>query len=162
MFLLEVGEPFIAFINFFESRMVRAHVLFPKMALLLNQLFTMFLKPEGRDKLTPRRLIKLDYKDKKTQLSREHIFLGEKTRSFIKKIGMTADSPELQEFFGGVAAFYHETSEKLVKYFKTPLNSRLDLIKLLRILFRVKGVCISNKLILYFHQIFNPTGSWLP
>ena len=159
MFLLEVGEPFIAFINFFESRMVRAHVLFPKMALLLNQLFTMFLKPEGRDKLTPRRLIKLDYKDKKTQLSREHIFLGEKTRSFIKKIGMTADSPELQE---GVAAFYHETSEKLVKYFKTPLNSRLDLIKLLRILFRVKGVCISNKLILYFHQIINTTGSWLP
>ena len=124
MFLIDVSEPFIKFIDFFESRLVRAHLLFPKMALLLNQLFTMFLKPMGMDRMMPSRLLKLDYKDTELQLSREDVFLGDKARRFIKTIGMTTNSPELLEFFKGVSRFYHKTSEKLVKYFKTPLKSK--------------------------------------
>ena len=124
MFLLEVGEPFITFIDFFESREVRAHVLYPKMALLAHQLLMMFLKPDGRDTLTPKRLLKADYKNKDLQLSKEDVFLGDKARSFIKKIGMTAGSPELEVFFKGITEFYHETTEKLLKYFETPLTSR--------------------------------------
>ena len=114
MFLLDVGEPFIAFIDFFESREVRAHVLYPKMALLAHQLLMMFLKPDGRDTLSPKRLLKADYKNKDLQLSKEDVFLGDKARSFIKKIGMTAGSPELEVFFKGVTEFYHETTEKLL------------------------------------------------
>ena len=53
MFLLEVGKPFLQFINFFESRQVRAHLLFIKMRLLLHKLFTMFLKPGGKDRMMP-------------------------------------------------------------------------------------------------------------
>lgn len=124
MFLLEVGEPFISFIDFFESREVRAHVLYPKMALLTHQLLVMFLKPDGRDTLSPKRLLKVDYKNKDLQLSKEDVFLGDKARSFIKRIGLTAGSPELEEFFKGVTKFYHETTEKLLKYFETPLTSK--------------------------------------
>lgn len=124
MFLIEVGEPFINFIDFFESREVRAHVLYPKMALLTHQLLVMFLKPDGRDKLTPKRLMKVDYKDQGMQLNKEKVFLGEKARRFIKRMGLTAGSPELEEFFKGVTKFYHATTEKLLKYFETPLTSR--------------------------------------
>ena len=59
MFLLEVGEPFLEFINFFKSRQVRAHLLYTKMGLLLHKLFTMFLKSGGRDRMTPARLLKV-------------------------------------------------------------------------------------------------------
>jgi hypothetical protein len=121
MFLLEVGEPFI---DFFESRDVRAHALYPKMALLTHQLLVMFLKPDRRDKLSPKRLLKVDYKNKDLQLSKEDVFLGDKARSFIKRIGLTTGSPELEEFFKGVTKFYHETTEKLLKYFETPLTSK--------------------------------------
>jgi hypothetical protein len=124
MFLLEVGEPFISFIDFFESREVRAHALYPKMALLTHQLLVMFLKPDGRDTLSPKRLLKVDYKNKDLQLSKEDVFLGDKARSFIKRIGLTTGSPELEEFFKGVTKFYHETTEKLLKYFETPLTSK--------------------------------------
>ena len=124
MFLLEVGEPFINFIDYFESREVRAHVLYTKMALLTAQLFVMFLKPDGRDRLTPKRLLKVDYKDMDMQLSKEDVFLGEKARRFINKIGLTAGSPELDEFFKGVTKFYHGTTERLLKCFETPLTSK--------------------------------------
>ena len=123
-FLIEVGEPFLAFIEFFESKSVRAHLLQPKMALLLNQHFSMFLKPSNRDKMTPRRLLQIDYKDANMQLSKKEICVGRRVRSFIKKIGISCDSLELSEFFQGVTNFYHASSERLVKYFKTPLSNR--------------------------------------
>ena len=116
MFLMEAGEPFLKFINFFESRQVRAHLLFIKMGLLLHKLFTMFLKSGGRDRMTPARLLKVNFKDKELQLSREVMFIGEKAKRFMKKIGLTANSPELHEFFEGIYRFYHETADKLVKY----------------------------------------------
>ena len=94
-FLIEVGEPFLAFIEFFESKSVRAHLLQPKMALLLNQHFSMFLKPSNRDKMTPRRLLQIDYKDAKMQLSKKEICVGKRVRSFIKKIALSCDSLEL-------------------------------------------------------------------
>ena len=74
MFLLEVGEPFLQFINFFESRQVRAHLLFIKMRLLLHKLFTMFLKPGGKDRMMPARLLKLNFKDKDLKLSKRTCF----------------------------------------------------------------------------------------
>ena len=123
-FLIEVGEPFLAFIEFFESRSVRAHLLQPKMALLLNQHFAMFLKQANRDKMTPRRLLQVDYKDPNMQLSKKDICVGRRVRSFIKKMGLSCDSLELSEFFQDVINFYHASSERVVKYFKTPLSNR--------------------------------------
>ena len=83
------------------------------MALLLHQLFSMFLKPGDRDTATPKMLLKVDYKDPKMQLSKKDVFVGSRVKNFLKKTGLTYNSPEL-----------HEVTEKLVKYFKTPLSSR--------------------------------------
>jgi hypothetical protein len=123
-FLIEVGQPFLDFIQFFESKSVRAHLLFPKMALLLNQQFAMFLKPGYRERMTPRRLLQVDYKDPSMQLSNKDIYVGKRVRAFIKKIGLGCDSFELSQFFEGVTRFFHESSGRLVKYFKTPLTNR--------------------------------------
>jgi hypothetical protein len=48
----------------------------------------------------------------------------------MKKIGLTANSPELHEFFEGIYRFYHETADKLVKYLTTPLTNRLNKLKI--------------------------------
>ena len=123
-FLIEVGDPFIVFLEFFESRAVRGHLLFPKMVLLLHQLFSMFLKPGDMDTASPRRLLEVEYKDPKLQLNREEVVVGSRVTKFLKEAGLTCKSPELDEFYEGVTRFYHEVSEKLVKYFQTPLTSR--------------------------------------
>ena len=123
-FLIEAGEPFLNFIQFFESKSVRAHLLHPKMAVLLSQHFSMFLTQGNRDKMTPRRLLEVDYKDPQMQLSKKDVFVGRRVRNFIKKIGLSCDSPELSAFFLSVTEFYHESSGRLVKYFKTPLTNR--------------------------------------
>ena len=123
-FLIEVGNPFIDFLQFFESRSVRGHLLFPKMLLLLHQHFDKFLKPGDRDTATPKRLLNVDYKDPEMQLSREEMVVGPRVEKFLKEAGLTCKSPELDEFYEGVKKFYHEVSQKLVKYFQTPLTSR--------------------------------------
>ena len=126
-FLIEVGDPFIRFIDFFESRAVRGHLIYPKMALLLNQFFSMFLKSGDRATATPKELLLIKYKDPEQQLSKEKVFIGDKARSFMKKVGLSSSSRELEEFFEGVTKFFHGAAEKLVKYFETPLSSRSKL-----------------------------------
>ena len=74
--------------------------------------------------MTPRRLLQVDYKDPNMQLSRKDICVGRRVRSFIKKMGLSCDSLELSEFFQGAINFYHASSERVVKYFKTPLSNR--------------------------------------
>ena len=123
-FLIEVGAPFIDFLEFFESRAVRGHLIFPKMALLLHQLFSQFLKPGDWDTASPRRLLNVDYKDPEMQLSRGEVVVGHRVNKFLKEAGLTYKSMELDEFYEGVTKFYHKVSEKLTKYFRTPLTSR--------------------------------------
>ena len=54
----------------------------------------------------------------------KEVFVGSRVKNFLKKTGLTYDSPELRDFYGAITKFYHEVAEKLVKYFKTPLSSR--------------------------------------
>ena len=77
-FLIEVGEPFIDFLQFFESRSVRGHLLCP-----------MFLKTSNRDTATTKMLLKVNYKDPKMQLGKKEFFVGSRVRNFLKKTGLT-------------------------------------------------------------------------
>ena len=101
-FMIEAGQPFLKFIDFFESRSVTAHLLFPKMVLLLCQHFSMFLKPGNRNEMTARQLLLVDYEDPTMQLSKKDIFVGSRVKDFVKKMQLTCDSPELDEFYDGV------------------------------------------------------------
>ena len=58
------------------------------------------------------------------QLSRGEVMVGHRVNKFLKEAGLTYKSVELDEFYEGVTKFYHEVSEKLTKYFRTPLTSR--------------------------------------
>ena len=103
MFLVEVGKPFIAFIDFFERREVNAHLIFPKMVLLLNQHLSSFLR-DGKDRESgsAKDLLMVDFRDKEKFLNEKDIFVGTKARNFISFIGLNPSSPELNDFFNGV------------------------------------------------------------
>lgn len=101
--MIEAGAPFIAFIDFFEKRAVTAHLIFPKTVLLVNQHLNLFLKfDKGRESLSAKDLLKLEFKDPKLIMPKKEIFIGVKAREFIKSMGLSCDSPELTEFFDGV------------------------------------------------------------
>ena len=123
MFLIAAGDPFLKFIEFFESSKVLVHLIFPKTSLLLSQHLSFFLKSGGRDAMAPAKLLEVDFKEADLQLSRKDVFIGSKAREFIKKIGLTCDSPELSEFFQGVTSYYHESTAALLKYAKVPLSN---------------------------------------
>ena len=87
------------------------------MALLLHQLFSMFLKPGNRDTATPKMLLKVDYKDPKMQLGKKEVFVGSRVRNFLKKTGLTYDSPELRDFYRSITKFYHDVATMSVVSF---------------------------------------------
>ena len=123
MFLIEAGEPFLQFIEYFEARMVHAHCLFRKMALLINQHLALFLKDGGRQAMKPKQLLKVNYTDPNMLMENKDIFVGSSARMFIKKIGFSSESPELAKFFAGVVRYYYESTTSLFKYWETPLSN---------------------------------------
>ena len=123
MFLIAAGDSFLKFIEFFETRGVRIHLIFPKTVFLLCQHLSFFLKSGDRDKLPVKRLLEVDFKADEMQLSKKDVFIGASARSFIKKIGFTPQSPELGEFFQGVVQYYHESTAALLKYSKNTLSN---------------------------------------
>ena len=76
LFLVEASTPFVNFIEFFESRKVRCHLLYSKMALLLSTHLDMFLKDGGRNKMSPKQLLKVDVRDQQMQLPKKDIVIG--------------------------------------------------------------------------------------
>jgi hypothetical protein len=78
-------------------------LLFPKTTLLLAQHLSFFLKSGFEwDSKTPTELLNVDFRDPKLQLNKKEVFIRSKARSFIAKMGLTSESPELYEFFAGV------------------------------------------------------------
>ena len=105
-FIVEAGAPFLSFIDFFERREVTAHLLFPKTLMLVNQHLNLFLKfGNSRESLKAKDLLKFDYKKPELLMTKKELFIGGKAREFIKKMGLTCDSPELAEFFEGVVRY---------------------------------------------------------
>ena len=124
-FLIEVGKPFIKFIDFFESREIRVHHRHSKMMLLLSQHLSRFLKDGGieNDNVTPRELLKVDFKNSSNFLSNSEVFVGPLVKKFLKTTGFTPNSPEVKEFYRKVFVFYVESTAAMIKYFETGLLS---------------------------------------
>ena len=122
LFLVEVCQPMIDFIDFFESRKVRCHLRYPKMAILLSDHLARFVK-EDISKLNPRELINVKTKEENI-LPVKDIVLGSGVTKFMKEMDMTVDSPEMKPFLDSVVRFYVKSSVKLQTYFETPLKSK--------------------------------------
>ena len=118
LFMVEAGDPFLKFIDFFESRKVRVHLIYPKTILLLEQHLSFFLQTGGRDNLTTSQLLGVDFRDPKLQLGTGQVFLGSGARTFIQKMGLTSSSPELAGFFSGVTRWvYMELNFENIQFF---------------------------------------------
>ena len=77
-FILDVSAPLIKFLNFFESTEVRVHLRFATILDLVYNFLSKFLHNAGLKadevKVTGKRLMKIDYKLKRLQLSDQQIF----------------------------------------------------------------------------------------
>lgn len=127
-FILDVSGPLIKFLNYFESSEVRVHQQFASIVDIVYNFLSKFLKNAGmgdkEETVTGRRLLKVDYKDKKLQLDDEKIFLGGKVDGFLKEMGLRRDSEEIKPWIQKVRLFYEELLSKMFKYFGPSLKSK--------------------------------------
>ena len=127
-FILEVSGPLIKFLNFFESNNVLIHKQFGSIVDLVYNFLSKFLKNGGlkdnEDVISGKRLLQVDYTDKKKQLDDKKIFLGEKVDSFLAEMGLKRDSKEIQPWLKRVRLFYEEALAKMFKYFGPSLKSK--------------------------------------
>ena len=127
-FILDVSEPLINFLNYFESNEVRVHQQFAKIVDLVFNFLSKFLKNAGMEDeetvVTGKRILKVDFKNKKNHLEDEKIFLGTRVDNFLKEIGMKRNSVEIKAWMLKVRVFYQEVIAKMFKYFGPSLKSR--------------------------------------
>ena len=99
-FILDVSEPLINFLDYFESNEVRIHQQFGRIVDLVFNFLSKFLKNAGmkeeETEVTGRRILKVDFKDKKYHLDDEKIFLGTRVDNFLKEIGLNRNSVEIK------------------------------------------------------------------
>ena len=123
LFLIDVCQPLLDYIDFFESLRVRCHLRHPKMAILLSDHMGRFVK-ENVALLTPTQLLRVDLGEGKL-LSRKEVMLGTGVDRLLLEMGMTPESPEIKPFMDSVFRFYKKSTESMIKYFSTPLKSKL-------------------------------------
>jgi hypothetical protein len=127
-FILDVSAPLIKFLNFFESNDVLIHKQFGSILDLVYNFLSKFLKnaglKDGEDTVSGKRLLQVDYTDKKMQLDDKKIFLGEKVDAFLTEMDLRRDSKEIQPWLKRVRLFYEEALAKMFKYFGPSLKSK--------------------------------------
>ena len=127
-FILDVSSPLIKFLNIFESTDVLIHKQFESILDLVYNFLSKFLKnaglKDGEETLSGKKLLQVDYTDKKLQLDDKRIFLGEKVDSFLTEMGLSRDSKEIQSWLKRVRLFYEEALSKMFKYFGPSLKSK--------------------------------------
>ena len=123
MFIIDAGDLFLKFIEFFEKRSITMHLMFAKTVILLSTHLSFFLKDGDRERLSARQLLEVDYKKPEMQLHQKDIYVGLKARNFMQKMGFSSQSPELAVFFKGVRDFYHASTAALLKYCKITITN---------------------------------------
>ena len=123
LFLIDVCQPILDYIDFFESRRVRCHLRHPKMAILLSDHMGRFVK-ENVALLTPTQLLKVDLGEGNL-LPKKKVMLGTGVDRLLMKMDMSPDSPEIKPFIDSVYKFYRKSTESMIKYFTTPLKSKI-------------------------------------
>ena len=70
--------------------------------LLLIQYLSRFLKNGGieeSDDITPRELLKVDFKNPVNFLKNKEVFVGPLVKKFLTKLGLSPNSPEVKQYF---------------------------------------------------------------
>ena len=127
MFIIDVGEHIMTLINHFESEEPNIFDRFDCVADFMITFIGRFLvnggMSENGDVIKTSEMLKIEFRDRKIQLSNKEIYLGPKCDAFLQELGLTRSSPELVPWFDQVRSFYCEAVEKGLKYFKPALSS---------------------------------------
>jgi hypothetical protein len=123
LFLIDVCQPFLDYIDFFESRRVRCHLRYPKMALLLADHMGKFVK-QNVALLSPTQLLKVDLGEGNL-LAQDKVVVGLGVSKLLKEMGVTVNSREVKPFMDSIFKFYTKSTQRLINYFTTPLNSKI-------------------------------------
>ena len=124
MFFLNVSIPVLTLLDHFETE---DPIIFKRWEMiwdLFHNILSKFLKNAGGEDASIRELINIDFSDRNLQLKDSNIFLGKRVEGFLKELGLTRSSLEIQPFFENVRQLFVEALEKIVKYFKPSLVSR--------------------------------------
>ena len=120
-------------IDFFEKGEQHAHEVYDKMAeILSSQLLKVMKEREVKNvdeesniaSKDPSELLKVDLDDEKKQRKNINLFTGEKVEQLVRKLGLDPKSPQLKWFYDAVRAAHLEACRRLIKYFKTGLESQ--------------------------------------
>ena len=123
-------------IDFFERNDVQIHNLYEEMGLILSRQLQIFMKEEVLIEEIDiegnviykkfEELLEIDASDEKNWKPKSEISLGSPAETFLKKLGLTAESPQIQNFFElKVIPFYSKIVQMLQKYFSKGLKSNV-------------------------------------
>ena len=128
LFITDVGKPIMDLIDHFESEEPNIFDRFNAITDFLVTFLGRFLvnggMKEGEEEIRTVDFLKIEFQERRNQLSNRDISLGPSVDSFISEIGLTRSSPELVPFLDQVRAFYCEATQKAMKYFKPALSSK--------------------------------------
>ena len=121
-------------IDFFERNDAQIHNLYEEMGSILSRQIQVFMKDgvlidyvDEEDNIVYKKfgdLLNVDPKKEADWKSREEISLGSQAEVYLKKLGLSKDSPHLDNFFKfKVFPFYSKIVEMLQKYFTKGLKS---------------------------------------
>jgi hypothetical protein len=124
-FIIDVSEPIIYIIDFFESSTPRIHERWDRMYQFFFDILGKFVKNAAN--LQEKRMsavLRIDFSDSSYHLDNKRVFLGPKVDCFLKELDLTRDSKEIGPWMKGVKDFYVELTTKMIKYFKPSLTSK--------------------------------------
>ena len=136
-FILEADKPFMDLINYYESGQVRIHMMFKSLLGLLKKILSRFVTSDTMDKaignnnlhsdlVMASKLLEINFKNKENQLSSKDLWIGGKVEKLLKELGLTRLSVEVQPWLNyNVRGFYIASMERIVKYFKGTLQSKV-------------------------------------
>ena len=119
-------------INFFEGRTNKIHIVREKMESVLRTQLLKFMKPgvvNNTDddmnvvKKTGKELLSIDVYEEKDLLIKKCVFIGQKCTQLMKRLGLTPNSSQMDEFFKKVYNYHQKVASKLQSYFETGLKS---------------------------------------
>ena len=118
-------------VDFFESRNFNVHnagnklenILLTQMRKVIDESELNILSENDTIETKPRdELVNLDV-DNVRKLNNKQLFIGSSVETYIKKLGLTPSSKQLNWFFSAVTKFHISAVKKLQFYFKTALES---------------------------------------
>ena len=125
MFLIDVSDPIVYMIDFFESSSPRIQERFDRMYQFFFTIIGKFVKNAANlQTKSLSAILAMDFSDPSLHLEAKNIFLGSKVDLFLREMNLTRDSKEIVPWLHSVMEFYMELTKKMIKYFKPSLLSR--------------------------------------